>query len=234
MADLEYKSYTGRWGQSKYMTVDAPSMDIAAEKMHQIKGSDPITIVTWKDDILLAHETDVNANVRAYVKYIGSDKHGPPFGDVYPSNASVPINDIVILTAVPANEEIQFVGYTDENGNELGDGITPEYWFRVKQDTIIYANFTDGVPPRSGYTFDENQFQISAENMVSLKTTDELTNSAFLVPTSRAVHKEMEKKIESITVNDKPVDIKDKTAMIDLSQDYLYEHDDIDFSSLID
>ena len=232
MSDINYKSYTGRWSQSKYMTVDAPSMDVAADVMRNVNNKEPITIVQWKDDVIVADEKSNEIHVNVIVKWVGSDKETGPYGNVYPSHLDIQPNDIAILTAVPKHERIAFMGYQDESGEYVSPKGQTEYAFRAKVDTTLYAVFSDTRVPTSAYTFDANTFMISSDNNVSLNTTDVIINDPYKIPTSRAVYEECERKLESITLNGRDVEIENKQAKIDLTQDYLYEDEDIDFAEL--
>ena len=214
------------------MTVDAPSMDIAAKIMKNAKGKDPVTLVRWKDDICVADSNQNLIHVKVLVKWIGSSQVTAPYGNVYPSRLDIEPNNVAIITAVPANERITFMGFQDENGEYLNGKNECEYAFKAKADTTLYAVFSDVRVPPSGYTFDANTFMISSDNMISLNTTEEIVDDVYKIPTSHAVYKELEKKIETITLNGRDVEIDNKQANIDLTQDYLYEDEDIDFAEL--
>jgi hypothetical protein len=215
------------------MTVDAPSMDIAAETMRITVGKDPLTLVQWKDDIFIADEEATTVHIKVYIKWEGNEDAQGPYGTVYPSDFSIPPEDIAIITAVPANDRIGFQGFQDENGEYLNGRNEFEYAFRAKADTVIYAVFSDTRAPSSNYVFDANTFTISSNNVVSLNTTDTLVDDPYKIPTSQAVFNECEKKIETITLNGREVDINNKKAEIDLTQDYLYEDEDIDFAEIL-
>lgn len=232
MSDLPYKSYTGRWSASKFLTVDALSMEVAADVMKSAVGRDPLTIVQWKDEIYVADEKCGKVHIKTIIKWIGSESIDGPYGTVYPSEFDIPQNDIAIITAVPYKENYEFLGFQDENGEYLNEKEDFEYAFQAKADTVIYAVFSDTKIPQRNYTFDPNTFMISSDDVVSLNTTSVLVNDPNKIPTSAAVYREMEKKIESITLNGREVDISNKEANIDLSQDYLYEDEDIDFAGM--
>jgi hypothetical protein len=229
MSEKIYKSFTGRWNQSEYMTVDASSLDVAIDVMSKAKGKDPLTVVRWKDDIIVATEDLTTVTIKTYIKWIGSDKIEPPYGKVYPSEFKIPPGDVAIVTAVPDNERITFKGFQNESGEYVE--YSPEYAFKAKTDTVLYAVFAENFSP-ANYTFDPNSFTISMDNVISLNTTSEIIDDPHKIPTSQAVFNEMEKKIESITLNGRDVTVFNKEARIDLTQDYLYEDEDIDFAEL--
>ena len=244
MTESKLNSYTGRWASKRgFLTVDAPNLESAVMEMKRVKGVDPMTVVRLKDDVYIANEEIDYMHVQVLAKYnkLPGEEIIPDFGQVYPKKVLVPYKDQVILTAI-ANPGYTFLSYTNENGDVLTTGN--EFKFVVKGNTTIYANFQKGGRTDIPYTFNENQFLVTNENYVSIKTAENIVDDPDLIPTSKAVYQGLEGKvdkgdpdyenpIEIITLNDRPVEVEDKVAKIDLTQEYLYEDEDINFDSIM-